>query len=48
MHVVYTQSAMYFMGGLSEDKPKALYDKSYEFFKQQDGYFVRTKVIKTE
>ena len=39
-------SAMQFMDGLLEDKPKVLYDKSYEFLKQQDGYFVRTKIIK--
>ena len=29
-----------------EDKPKVLYDKPYEFLKQQDGYFVRIKIIK--
>ena len=34
------------MDGLLEDKPKVLNDKSYEFLKQQDGYFVRTKIIK--
>ena len=38
--------AMYFMDGLLEDKPKVLNDKSYAFLKQQDGYFVRTKIIK--
>ena len=34
------------MDGLLEDKPKVLYDKSYDFLKQQDGYFVRIKIIK--
>ena len=29
-------SAMHFKDGLLEDKPKTLYDKSYEFLKQQD------------
>ena len=38
-------SAMHFMNGLLEDKPKVLYDKSYNFLKQQDGYFVRIKII---
>ena len=38
--------AMHYMDGLLEDKPKVLYDKSYEFLKQQDGYFVRVKIIK--
>ena len=41
-------SAMHFMDGLLEDKPKVLNDKSYDFLKQQDGYFVRTKIFKTE
>ena len=39
-------SAMHFMDGLLEDKPNVLYDKSYDFLKQQDGYFVRIKIIK--
>ena len=39
-------SAMYFMEGFLNDRPKALCDKSYEFLKQQDGYFVRIKAIK--
>ena len=39
-------SAMHFMDGLLEDKPKVLNDKSYEFLKQQDGYFVQAKIIK--
>ena len=30
-------SAMHFMDGFLEDKPKVLYDKSYEFLKQQGG-----------
>ena len=38
-------SAMHFMDGLLEDKPKLLNDKSYEFLNQQDGYFVRIKII---
>ena len=42
---LYT-SAMHFMDGLLEDKPKVLCDKSYDFLKQQDVYFVRTKIIK--
>ena len=39
-------SAMHFMDGFLEDKPKVSYDKSYEFLKQQDGYFARIKIIK--
>ena len=39
-------SAMYFMEGFLEGLPKVLSDISYELLKQQDGYFVRTKVIK--
>ena len=39
-------SAMHFMDGLLEGKPNVLYDKSYDFLKQQGGYFVRTKIIK--
>ena len=39
-------SAMYVMDALLEDKPKVLNDKSYEFLKQQDVYFVRIKIIK--
>ena len=42
---LYT-SAMHYMDGFLEDKPKAILDKSYEFLKQQDGYFVRIKIIK--
>ena len=34
------------MDGLLEDKPKVLNYKSFEFLKQQDGYFVRFKIIK--
>ena len=34
------------MDGLSEDKPKVIPDKSYEFLKQQDGYFARIKSTK--
>ena len=39
-------SAMYKMGGFLEGKPKALRNTFYEFFKQQDGYFIRIKIIK--
>ena len=39
-------SAMHFMDGRLEDRPEVLNDKSYEFLKQQDGYFVRTKILK--
>ena len=39
-------SAMHYMDGFLEDKPKVLSDKTYEFLKQQDGYFVRIKIIK--
>ena len=39
-------SAMYFMEGFSEGLPKVLSDMSYEFLKQQDGYFARVKIIK--
>ena len=34
-------SAMYRMNGLLEGKPKVLRNASYEFLKQQDGYFIR-------
>ena len=37
---------MHYMGGFLEDKPKVLIYRSYEFLKQRDGYFVRTKIIK--
>ena len=39
-------SARYFMKGLSEGLPNVLSDTSYELLKQQDGYFVRVKIIK--
>ena len=39
-------SAMYFMEGFSKGLPKVLSDASYEFLKQQYGYFVRLKTIK--
>ena len=39
-------SAMHFMDGLLEDRPNVLNDKSYEFLKQQDIYFVRAKINK--
>ena len=38
--------AMYFMEGFVKGLPNALSDTSYEFLKQQDGYFVRTQIIK--
>ena len=34
------------MEGFLKGLPKLLSDTSYEFLKQQDGYFVRAKVIK--
>ena len=34
-------SAMHYIDGLLEDKPKVLYDKYYDFSKQEDGYFDR-------
>ena len=37
-------SAMHFMDGSLEDKPKTLKYTSYEVLMQQDGYFVRTKI----
>ena len=37
---------MYFMEGFLKGLPKILSDTSYEFLKQQDGYFVRAKIIK--
>ena len=39
-------SAMYYLEGFFEGQPKVLSDMSYEFLKQQGGYFVRIKVIK--
>ena len=39
-------SAMYFMEGFLKGLPKILSDTSYEFLKQQDGYFVRIKIVK--
>ena len=39
-------SAMYFMAGFLAGLPKAISNSSYEFLKQQDGYFVRVKIIK--
>ena len=37
-------SAMYTMNGLLEGKPKVLRNISYEFLKQQNGYFIRIKI----
>ena len=39
-------SAMYFMEGFLKGLLKILSDTSYEFLKQQDGYFVSARVIK--
>ena len=39
-------SAMYFMEGVLKGLPTTLSDTSYEFLKQQDGYFVGIKIIK--
>ena len=39
-------SAMHYMDGFLEDIPRVILDKTYEFLKQQDGYFVRIKIIK--
>ena len=39
-------SAMYFMEGSLKGLLNVLSDTSYEFLKQQDGYFVRVKIIK--
>ena len=41
-------SAMHYMDGLLEDKPKVILDKSYEFLKQQDGIFRQNQDYKTE
>ena len=39
-------SAMHFMDGFLEDKPKVINDIFYEFLKQQDGYYIRIIIIK--
>ena len=39
-------SAMYFMERFLKGLPNVLSDTSYEFLKQQDGYFVRANIIK--
>ena len=39
-------SAMYKMDGFLEGKPNILHNTSYEFSKQQYGYFIRIKIIK--
>ena len=39
-------SAMYVKEGFLKGLPDVLNDKSYECLKQQDGYFVRVKIIK--
>ena len=38
-------SAMYFMEGFLTGLPKVLENKSYDFLQQQDGYFIRIKII---
>ena len=42
---LYT-SAMHFMEWFLKGLPNALSNTSYEFLKQQDGYFVRAKILK--
>ena len=37
---------MHYVDGLLEDKPKVLNNKSYEFLKRQNVYFIRIKIIK--
>ena len=39
-------SAMYFMLGFLKGLPKVLENNSYDFLQQQDGYFIRVKIIK--
>ena len=39
-------SAMYEMDELLEGKPQVLRNTSYEFLKQQGGYFIRIELIK--
>ena len=39
-------SAMHYMDGFLEDKPKVLNNKSYEFLQLQDGYFIIIKILK--
>ena len=39
-------SATHYMDGFLKGLPNVLSDTSYEFLKQQDGYFVRAKIIK--
>ena len=46
MLVVYTQVQCILWKGFLKGLPNALSDTSYDFLKQQDGYFVRVKVIK--
>ena len=46
MLVVYILRPMYKMSCFLEGKPKVLRNTSYEFLKQQDGYFIRVKTFK--
>ena len=39
-------SAMHYMDGFLEDKPKVINDKPYEFLNKQDGYFIIIKINK--
>ena len=39
-------SAMHYMGGFLEGRPRVLSDTTYEFLMKQDGYFIRIKIIK--
>ena len=38
-------SAMYIMEGFLQGLPQVLKDTSYDFLKQQDGYFIRKKLL---
>ena len=42
---VYTRVLWDFIDGLLEGRPKVLHNTSYEFLKQQDGYFIGIKTI---
>ena len=37
---------MYKMDGFLDGKPNVLHNTSYDFLKQQDGYFIRIRLIK--
>ena len=40
--------AMYFMEGFLQGLPQVLENTSYDFLKQQDGYFTRIRNVKTK